>query len=105
MIFRGQLCRQPIKLNGLMRHALWRPDQVDVWIQVYAGTYWNDQIDRSISALTAACPKRQAVFFVKKRKGGLQMSRYLHDHEIKILYLAWEKDSKETMTKTVEKSA
>ena len=33
------------------------------------------------------------------------MSRYLYDHEIKILYLAWEKDSKETMTKTVEKSA
>ena len=33
------------------------------------------------------------------------MSRYLHDHEIKILYLAWEKDQIETEIKTKKISA
>ena len=79
---------------------------MDVCIQMYAGTYWNDQIDRSICALTAACPKRQAVFFLSKTvKGGLQMSRNLLDHEIKILYLSWEKNPKETMIRTEKISA
>ena len=62
VIFRVRLCPQLIKLNGLFRHALTRPDQVDIWDQVPPCAYWNNQINRSINAETAACPKRQAVF-------------------------------------------
>ena len=43
-IFWVRLCLQPIKLNGLIRHALTRPDQVDIWDQVPLCAYWNEQI-------------------------------------------------------------
>ena len=66
VIFRVRLCPQPIKLNGLFRHALTRPDQVDISDQVLLCAYWNNQINRSINAETAACPKRQAVFLCGK---------------------------------------
>ena len=79
---------------------------MDVWIQVYAGTYWNDQIDRSISALNAACPKRQAVFFMfRSMKGEAQMSRFLRDQRNRILYLSWKKNQIETEIKTKKISA
>ena len=41
----------------------------------------------------------------KTVKGGLQMSRNLLDHEIKILYLSWEKNTKNTMIRTEKISA
>ena len=62
MIFREQLCPQLIKLKGLFRHALIRPDQVDIWDQVPPCAYWNDQEKSVYFAETTACPKRQAVF-------------------------------------------
>lgn len=47
-IFWVRLCLQPIKLNGLIRHALTRPDQVDIWDQVPLCAYWNEQIKNSL---------------------------------------------------------
>ena len=44
MIFRGQICLRLIKLNGLFRHALTGPDQVDIWDQVPLCAYRIDQI-------------------------------------------------------------
>ena len=35
---------------------------MDFWDQVPPWAYWNNQINRSINAETAACPKRQAAF-------------------------------------------
>ena len=43
MIFREQICPQPIKLKGLFRHALTGPDQVDIRNRVPSRAYWNDQ--------------------------------------------------------------
>ena len=48
MIFRGPLCPQLIKLNGLIRYAFSRPDQVDIWIQVCLHILWNEQTDHNL---------------------------------------------------------
>ena len=66
-IFWVRLCLQPIKLNGLIRHALTRPDQVDIWDQVPLRTYWNEQKNTVYFTKTAACPRRQAVFLCGKK--------------------------------------
>ena len=52
---------------------------MDIWDQVYLYIYWNKQINRSIIAKTAACPRRQAVFFLEKTEA-LRMKRYLRDY-------------------------
>ena len=53
MILKEQLCPQPIKLNGLLMHAFIRPDQVDIWDQVYLCVYGNN---RSIEVLVLRLP-------------------------------------------------
>ncbi len=37
---------------------------MDIWNQVHLNTCWDNQINYSYFAETAACPKRQAVFYV-----------------------------------------
>ena len=78
VIFRVRLCPQLIKLNGLFRHALTRPDQVDIWDQVPPCAYWNNQINRSINAETAACPKRQAVFLCVAMSHAQAIYKWIH---------------------------
>ena len=48
MISKGLLCPQPIKLNGLFLHALIRPDQVDIWDQVYLNVRWDEQMNEAM---------------------------------------------------------
>ena len=55
MIFREQLCPQPIRLNGLVQNALKRPDQVEsrasiahevnIWGRTQPKASRNDRID------------------------------------------------------------
>ena len=41
---------------------------MDIWDQVPPCAFWNDQINRSINAETAACPNRQAAFFARSNE-------------------------------------
>ena len=63
MIFRELLCRQQIKLNGLIRHALRRPDQVDIWDQEYLCVHWCNQINQSINCLDSRLSEKDRRFF------------------------------------------
>ena len=78
VIFRVRLCPQPIKLNGLFRHALTRPDQVDIWDQVLLCAYWNDQIKQFIMLRLPLVRKDRRFFCAEREK--LQMERYIRDH-------------------------
>ena len=67
MIFGEQLCPQPKRLNGLIRHALKRPDQVDIWDQVSLCAYWNDQNNRSNECLDCRLSEQTGGFFIFHR--------------------------------------
>ena len=63
MFFRDGLCPQLVKL--IILRALKRTDQAGIRAQLYCRTYWNKQINGNITAQTAACPNRQAVFYLE----------------------------------------
>ena len=77
-IFWVRLCLQPIKLNGLIRHALTRPDQVDIWDQVPLCAYWNEQIKTVILQKLPLVREDRRFFCAEMEKS--QMKRYLRGH-------------------------
>ena len=66
VIFRVRLCLQPIKLNGLIWHALTRPDQVDIWNQMPLYAYWDEQIKYSLLYRDCRLSEKTGGFFAQQ---------------------------------------
>ena len=57
---------------------------MDIWVQVYLYAYWNKQMNRSITAKIAACPKGRRFFHAKMEES--QMKGYLRGHSFMNLF-------------------
>ena len=71
MIFRGQICLRLKKLNGLFRHALTGPDQVDIWDQVLLCAYRIDQIIQFTMYRLPLVRKDKRLFCVQRKAANL----------------------------------
>ena len=87
------LCLQLIKLNGLIRIALRRTEQVDVWNQVHLHASWNEQTGNS-KPLRPPLVREAGGFLMENST----MSNYIYDQNPKILLPHWETVQNESQT-------
>lgn len=92
------LCLQLIKLNGLIRIALRRTEQVDVWNQVHLHASWNEQTGNS-KPLRPPLVREAGGFLMENST----MSNYIYDQNPKILLPLWERIQDELSKEENEK--